>query len=88
MEEISDMIRYGLLFSGGEIKVGAVRKEFLGNVEHQMTQSGGEEGCIQGLLAFWHHSHLPSRWLWMIGIVPSFSPLAPPGCFPAFYRIR
>ncbi len=61
VEEISNVIGHGLLFYGGEVKVCSPRKDFLGNAEHQLTQRGGEEGCMEGILTFWHDRHLPSR---------------------------
>lgn len=61
VEEISNVIGHGLLFYGGEVKVCSLRKDFLGNAEHQLTQRGGEEGCMEGILSFWHDRHLPSR---------------------------
>lgn len=52
-EEISNMIGDRLFFYRGEVKVAAVRKEFLGNVEHQTAEGRGEERR-EGVLAFWH----------------------------------
>jgi hypothetical protein len=60
IEEFLNMLSDSLFFCRDEVKVSTVRIEFLGNAEHEMAQSGGDEGPIQRILTFWLHRCLPS----------------------------